>query len=444
MTGPSPFQSSRISVDLEASGSVLTIGYTVDSRATHELVATFPADIDRLVGALDVVAASAAVYLGSLCLAREIIVKRTLPSGLLDRLAPIAEMLYDIRRWKDRLPLGNPPKLDARDGGPARPDARALDPRGAALLWSGGKDSTLALMTLEANGYDTHTVHVTANAGVELVEKQAVRMLAERLARPVPPTLEFEHADFLALSNAYATDWDDFPLANRVPFGRDLLLAALLTPFALVSNAARVCMGHDNECRNAYVEYDGKRFPRNDIESAEGAIALEHAIVEYAHPDLRMLPPVGALSEFRILRDMFTYHADLMADTAFCFWGSRCGRCSKCLRYYLADRLYAGDVLSFEACPLERDACPELADLLSVTPRSTLFQREVLVLLARLAQRGDMRREETMFGEFDATVRPGIEASLDEWEHELLATHDDPQVPVDFRPLHDGTLSERK
>jgi hypothetical protein len=110
----------------------------------------------------------------------------------------------------------------------------------------------------------------------------------------------------------------------------------------------------------------------------------------------------------------------------------------------LADRLYAGDVLSFEACPLERDACPELADLLSVTPRSTLFQREVLVLLARLAQRGDMRREETMFGEFDATVRPGIEASLDEWEHELLATHDDPQVPVDFRPLHDGTLSERK
>lgn len=430
-----PFCATTLVVDVACSGSDLTIEYVVDDRPPAFIAVGTRTSAAAAPAAVDLVAASAAIYLGALCLASEVRVTRALSPGLIDDLAPLTEMLYDIRRWKDDLPLGPNPAVIAPLRTTACLDRRPLDQGAAASLWSGGKDSTLALLTLRANGYRSHALHIPANVGVENAELAAVQTLSAALNEPVE-ILEFQHEDFLSISSAYAEEWDRFPLCNRVPFGRDLFLASLGVAFALDVGAANVSLGHDNECRTAEVRHRGKRVPRNDFESAVGALCFESAVRRHVHSGLNLLPPVANLSELRILRDMFVHHPELMAQASFCFWGGRCGRCAKCLRYFLADRLYGTGTLAFEANPLRSGVCPELRDHLDPDARSTLFQTEVLLMLGRLAARGDIAPGEDELERFGRERLPEIAPALNLWERDLLTERVDPQIPAGFLPLH--------
>lgn len=439
VTNHGGFVAGQVAVSLRLNPGRADVLYVVDDAPQQRISIAYPDDlhVDAVPGAAALLAASAAIYLGSLCLAGRIDIDRPLPHGLATDLHPLTQMLYDVRCWKDDLPLVDAPVLRSPTGRTAAPTAPPLDPSRSLVPWSGGKDSTLALLTLRANGREARPVHVTVNAGVEGYELEATRVLAELLGIPAPPVIDYGHAEFLGLSGAHAVDWDRFPLCNRVPFGRDLLLAAMLVPYAVHLRAAWLSFGHDNECRTSTVEHHGRVIPRNDLESAEGAAVLERAIRTHVHPGLGLLPPLANLSEMRILRDMFSLHPELMARSAFCFWGGRCGRCAKCLRYFLADRLYGTGLLRFDVNPLSAGACPELDDVLSPAPRSTLFQREVLTMLGRVAQRDGDRCGEDVLTAFASSVLPGIAGELDAWELDLLAVRRDPQVPDGLRPYSD-------
>jgi 7-cyano-7-deazaguanine synthase in queuosine biosynthesis len=438
------FAAQTLTVAPATSGGTIELAYTVDAREPATIRIRYPGEIDEVPApALDLIAAAAAIYLGSLALAKEVRIERALSPGLLGDMERIVEMLYDIRRWKDELPLGPLPTIVAPASGPRAPVRGGLDRRASAALWSGGKDSTLSVITLRANGYEVHPLHLTVNSGVEEVERQAVARLAAELGES-PVEVRIEHDDFIAFTGAYAREWDRFPLCNRIPFGRDLLTAAVAVPFALRRGAARISMGHDNECRTSTVDYQGKRIPRNDLESREGALVLEAAMRKHIHPDLGLLPPVGTLSELRILHDMFTGFPKLMALASFCFWGDNCGRCAKCLRYYLADQVYGGGRLTFAMNPLAKGACPELADLLDPAPRSTLFQTEVLLLLGRLTQLRDPTPDETELRLFRERKFASVAPFLDGWETELLAERADPQVPPEFAAALAGSVGARK
>jgi hypothetical protein len=252
----------------------------------------------------------------------------------------------------------------------------------------------------------------------------------------------YRHDDFAALSGEYAVQWGSFPHFNTVPFGRDLVLSLLAVPVLIERRLPMLSLGHDHDCRTARVSYEGKTFPRNDIESAEGAMALELYMRHFMTPSVRMLPPLATISEFRILREMFERWPDLMRDTAFCFWGEPCGRCAKCLRYFLAQRIFGREgLLRFGANPLAPGACPELGDILdSWGGESVLFDREVLYALGRLVDEGDIRPEEGAVNRFRDTIHPEIAPLLDRWGAELNSIHEDPQVPTSFVPV--GTTLE--
>ena len=426
------FAAQTLTLEPTVSGRMVELAYTVDARPPAAIRIRYPDEIDEVPApALDLVVAAASIYLGSLALAKDVRIERPLSSGLLDDLSPIVEMLYDIRRWKDELPLGALPTISASASVRCALLDAHLDDRSAAALWSGGKDSTLSLITLRANDYQVHPLHLTVNSGVEEIERRAVARLAAEL-RESPAEVRVEHDDFVEFTGAYAREWDRFPLCNRIPFGRDLLTAAVAVPFALRRGAAQISMGHDNECRTSTVDYEGKRIPRNDLESREGALALEAAMRKYVHPDLGLLPPVGTLSELRILHDMFRGFPELMEMASFCFWGDNCGRCSKCLRYYLADQVYGEGRLRFATNPLSEGACPELDDLLDPAPRSTLFQKEVMLLLGRLTQLREPTSEEAELKRFREGTFAAIAPLLEGWEAELLAERPDPQVPPGF------------
>ena len=93
-------------------------------------------------------------------------------------------------------------------------------------------------------------------------------------------------------------------------------------------------------------------------------------------------------------------------------------------------------MLRFEANPLAEGACPELEEILH--DPGVLFQKEVLLLLGRLAQRGDVRPGEDVLAEFVRTRLSAVEPELDAWEAEMLAEYPDPQVPPGFRPATGG------
>lgn len=424
------FLAELLMVDVEERDETLDIHYTIDRRATRTIAIPV---VEAAPAVLELLTASTAIYLGSLCLARQIRVTAPLHSALLDDLIEIAGMIYDIRRWRDQLPLDGPPALTAdRECTNTAATSTKLSGRRSTVLWSGGKDSTLALLTLQANDYAVHPLHLNTNAGAEASERRATQKLLPLLGLTELDERAIEHEDFLELSNSYANSWDSFPLSNCVPFGRDLLLAAIAVAVALQEGAGRISMGHDHDCRTAEVSYGGRRIPRNDLESSRAAISFENAVRRHLHPELRLLPPIARLPELRILRDMFVDYPQLMRNTSFCFWGSNCGRCGKCLRYFLADRLYNPGLIEFEANPLHAGACPELSEILG--SRDLLFQKEVMVLMGRLAEQGDIRDGEEELDSFRRTRLTEVRPYLDLWETELLGEHEDPQVPEELRP----------
>ena len=339
----------RLRVSLHSSVSTLELAYTTSRGDAGSVTLHYPIESPVLIDTAPAVGLAVAVYLGQLCLAPYIELDYPTPVGAICAIAPLARMLYDVRRWKDGLPIGDPPIVvtPGEVNTTAYPGAR--NPRRTMLLWSGGKDSTLAAHLLRQNGFDVSAVHATANVGVQRVEQEAVADLASTL-RLCVHTIEVSHPEFLRLSSRCAKSWNQFPYCNTVPFGRDLLLAAAAAPLAAALDISYLSFGHDNDCRRAVVDHPVRSFPRNDVESLEGALVLAAYLNDYVVQGLSLLPPLAGLPELRILHDMLVRHPALMAKTSFCFWGGPCGRCAKCLRYDLAQRVFIPErpVLRFD------------------------------------------------------------------------------------------------
>jgi 7-cyano-7-deazaguanine synthase in queuosine biosynthesis len=423
-----------LTVDVTVVDNALRFGYEVDGQRQAIRVG-YPFDLGDLPAqTVRSIALGVAVYLGQLCLAPRIRLSFSVTDAMVTAVRPLAGMLYDVRRWKDELPITDPPIFAYDQGIDDQPATAPMRTDGALLLWSGGKDSTLSAVLLGKNGYDVRALHVPANAGVEKQEDEAVGNLAIHLGL-APVRLDYEHREFLSFSTRYASrqGWNRYPACNVVPFGRDLLLALLAIPVARHLGLGFISMGHDNECRNSYFEYGGRSIPRNDVESTRGALALEAYAARFALPGVRLLPPVAGLPELRILHEMLTAYPELMERAAFCFWGGNCGRCAKCLRYYLAQRTYGIEVLRFQVNPLAVGACPELDELFRPDAVGVLFQRQVLYCLGRLVERGDVRADETRMAEFQELLYPAVRPHLDAWEHDLLCVGSDPQLPSGFR-----------
>lgn len=421
-----------IVVGLEVDGHTITFPYQYREWAGAVRV-TYPDPMPHLPAMAPALGLGMATYLGQLCLAARIRTTFRVSDAMALAMAPVAEMLYDVRRWKDGLPIGEPPRYvcDARAGARRDPVQVPLEARRSALLFSGGKDSTLSALVLRGNGFEVDALHLSANRGVERFEDDAAAALASTLALR-RHAVRYEHDDFVAFSTAHAARdaWNDFPRCNLVPFGRDLVTIILALPVAAHLGAAFVSLGHDHECRNSYFDYGGKSVPRNDVESTRGAAALESYARQFALAGVGLLPPVAALPELRILHEMLVGHPELMARAAFCFWGRNCGRCAKCLRYYLAQRLFGVDVLTFAVNPLSEGACPELDDILAAD--GVLFGRQVLYCLGRLAERYDIRPDETRLSQFRRTRLGEVLPLLDSWAVELLTVRDDPQLPAGY------------
>lgn len=423
----------RLKIGIEAFGHSLEVHYTTDCGDDGALRVRYPDSVELPgVAATGAIGLATGIYLGQLCLAQLIELDFAIAPDAIADAMPLAEMLYDIRRWKDDLPPAEVPEITARAYHSAPPPV-AADKGKTVLLWSGGKDSTLSALLLQKNQIETAALHFAVNSGVSELEQAAVDDLSRSVnLRPIQVIVS--HPEFLTFSSRYAINWNVPPLCNTVPFGRDLLLAMLAVPVAEAEGARYISMGHDFECRTSYVSYGGKKVPRNDVESVEGARCLEQLISRYALTGAGLLAPVSNLSELQILRAMLVDHPDLMARTSFCFWGGNCGQCAKCLRYYLAQRLFGGNVLSFRENPLGPNGAPELDDVLDFTKQGILFQDQVLYCMGRLIERDDVHPAETRLAELaKSQALATVLSRLNETERYLMRQRPSTELPVNWK-----------
>jgi 7-cyano-7-deazaguanine synthase in queuosine biosynthesis len=428
-------RANRLALSLNHRANSAEFAYDIDDRWSGVIRASYPFLLDATdVALLPAIGVGMALFIGQLCLAREIHLDFNASDEMVQSILPLAEMLYDVRCWKDGVDLGPPPQFIIPIHVQARPTWVSGQTGRSCLLWSGGKDSTLSGIILRENGYDVRPLHITANGQVAAEELRSVAELAQYLGLQYS-ILQFEFPQYLDLSSTYASNWNEFPAHNTVAFGRDMMLALLATLFMRHDGASCLSMGHDYECKTAYVKYQGKVVPRNDVESVKGALALEAYIQRFLLPTARLLPPIAGLSEFRVLHELLINSPGVIARTSFCFWGGKCGRCAKCLRYYLAQRvLYREDIIHYAVPPLAGDNSPDLAEYIDKWRDETaLFRKQVLYCLGRLVERNDIRPDETPLFRFRDEVYPHVAADLDAMERELMRVYTDPQLPYGFR-----------
>ena len=269
-----------------------TIPIRFDSTVDHARPSSATA-IEAPIGALDgeaeeVLKALAEVSAASIALARLGIprgsgVVAVRPNGPLPAASlPALERILHLFMWSRGRRAGHPPRdvsvsiLPAGDARPIRSDA--LDPRSAAVGFSGGMDSTACLKHLLESGYLVRAVfyryYTSPSGGLkgELAhEQKAVAAVGEHLGRTVHRTWTHRArvANITPLSSTpFETLIDDVDNDPWPFYGRNLLTAALLLWEAVAAKAKWAALGATAEDMFASVSVGGEEFYSDCCQSA--------------------------------------------------------------------------------------------------------------------------------------------------------------------------------
>jgi len=412
----------------------ITFPYEIDNAFSGELKIELPFELDPSDNCvLPSLALAASVFLAQLCLARTIVSEFPCNEEMVGAIRPIVQLLYDVRCFKDRIPYQPTPHFNLRWH--SNPKLFTLPSvRRASLLWSGGIDSTLCLISLLRNEYELFPLHIASNKGSEISEEQAVRELSHVLGVPYSRGRVF-FPQLSEIGRHYSTAFDVFPYENAVPFGRDLLLILVAALIARRQSTPFVCIGGDYDGRHRQIRHNDRTIHRHDLESAYACSTLQSFLWEFVSPSLRLMPPLAQLTKYRILHEMIVKHPVLASTASFCFWGEPCGRCFKCQLYYLAERALQRKVFAFQTDPvLDRESeialCVSDPDSENI-PSSQTFH----YFLSRIVERGEILPQEALLLEYRDRVYPQFQGRLTEMEQSLMHIYPDSIIPNDFHVL---------
>lgn len=376
----------EVEVKVDASGRRLQYAYRIDSSFEGTITIEFPVDFAPLVEpVIQATSLAVVVFLGQLTLAEQLKLEYPCDPGLLELIRPIAQLLYNVRSYRDEVVLRGVPHIETAPSVPL-PKLRVApaNPRRACVLWAGGKDSTLAIRLLQENGYEAIPIHVPANVESIAYEELAVRRLSDLLG-VVPLHFDFQFPRLVEIGRHYSRTFGQFPTYNAIPHGRDLLLPVIGLLACVHLGARFICVGHEYDLWSKQIMYRGSVIYRHDMQSEYANMRLSRYI-SFVAPDVQLFSPVAALTEYRILQTLFTTYPELARNLCSCFWGTWCGECSKCLRYSLVQRLGGYNHISFIKDPL-RDSNPLLrATVESLDDSRIPFIEEIQHCLTQLVE----------------------------------------------------------
>lgn len=332
----------------------IDVYYDIEGFGKDVVNIVLPSKVSLNKTHLSLVGWIASIVLAKLCLAEEIILDFPISADMVKSGLPILELLYDARCYRDQIDLMPVPKINILQEIPFLQPLtfkQKPNPVHAQLLWSGGKDSTLSFLLLQANGYNVSGYHATINADTKQIEMESARDLGNLFSQGID-YININPRPFAEIGTHYSPTFGKYPKHNSIPQGRDFILFSILSIISTSKDSNLLCSGSEYELYSKVISYQGKSIYRHDAQSLKGYELISQYLNQWHTQGFKVFSPVAPLTEFRSFKVLSNYSPKSFDYISSCFWGNWCGKCLKCFRYALIQKTLGLELIRFQEDPL--------------------------------------------------------------------------------------------
>jgi len=213
-------------------------------------------------------------------------------------------------------------------------------------LVSGGKDSLVSDFLLKRNKAKVQRCFV---ASLNVASDEKERVACQQLYSEFD-TIELHGFDRLVTQLVQISDcYGQPPQKNYIPKGRDILTIALIYPLAIQYGCSYISHGCEKDLWENNIEIDGKVIPVHDSQSKFVVEPMSKQLE--LSTGITLFSPICGMHEIYILTWLIKNHPSKANLIQSCFYDSWCGKCSKCLRYYLIEQSIDTKVFDFKSDP---------------------------------------------------------------------------------------------
>ncbi len=424
----------RTSISFDGRNKI-AVDYEIDELGKDIVNVTLPYAVKLNNTHLALIGLITSFVLAKLCLADQIDLEFPISTEMVNSGLPLLELLYDARCYRDHIDLKPLPQINIIDElhlvAPIK-EKHKCDPLHAQLLWSGGKDSTLSLLLLQANGYKVSGFHATINAATEFIEMES----AQKLGKLFSQDLDFIYIDpspFAKLGTYYSPTFGKYPKHNSIPQGRDFILFTILAILSDSKDSNILCSGSEYELYSKILSHQGKSIYRHDAQSKKGYELIAGFLSRWYSNGFQVFSPVAPLTEYRSFKILSTIAPKSFDFLSSCFWGNWCGECLKCFRYSLIQKSLGLDLINFKKDPLASSSFLDLY-INEWDNTNNTYREEIYYCLNILSSQKDIAATYDKLNYYAKELFPKINSYSTEYNDYLHKTHQVASLPQMFKP----------
>lgn len=333
-------------VALDNGGCLLNIYYHIDftdgSQLDNRLKVIYPVSVKESID-LYLVQNYLTIFLSQMFLMQGKIKLFCCESDI-SNYADIIKSLYAIRNYQEGASI-QVPELEMVFYCNNIIATSAQQPRVLNLV-SGGKDSLVSDILLEKNGaYIKRCFFSGLNIESTTQEKDACVYLYDYFDEIEIIGFHIFINKLVTLSSCYGNP----PANNSIPKGRDLLTIIFAYPLAAYYGCEYISHSCEKDLWEKVIIKDCIEIPVHDSQCKLVMVPMSEQL--YRSTGIRMFSPIAGMHEIYLLTWLMIHKPSSIQKMQSCFYGRWCGKCTKCLRYYLIQKYAGVDIIKFENNP---------------------------------------------------------------------------------------------
>lgn len=213
-------------------------------------------------------------------------------------------------------------------------------------LVSGGKDSFVSDILLENNkAFIKRCFFSGLNIESSIYEKSACEYLYDSFDEIKLNGFDVLVKKLCEISNCYGQP----PVNNFIPKGRDLLTIIFSYPLAVYYNCRYITHGCEKDLWEKVVVKESGEIPIHDSQCKLVMIPMSEQLLRVT--GIHLFSPIAGMHEIYLFTWLMRNRPDSILKMQSCFFGEWCGKCSKCLRYYLIQKNMGLNIIRFKSNP---------------------------------------------------------------------------------------------
>lgn len=333
-------------VVLDNSGSILNIYYCIDftdkSQLNGELNVVYPVLLNDLIDLL-LVRNYVVIFFAQMFLMQGKI-KLFCKENDMQNYSDIIKGLYAIRNYQEGTSV-QVPEIDWISYCNDIMIAPTQQPQVLNLV-SGGKDSLVSDILLEKNNAYVKRCFLSGlNIESTACEKGACDYLYDFFDEIELIGFDVLVNKLIVLSDCYGNP----PINNSIPKGRDLLTIIFAYPLAAYYNCGYISHSCEKDLWEKILIKDGIEIPMHDSQCKLVMFPMSEQL--YKSTGIRMFSPIAGMHEIYLLTWLLKNRPNSIQKIQSCFYDQWCGKCTKCLRYYLIQQHAGVNIIKFKSSP---------------------------------------------------------------------------------------------